>query len=74
MSSHTWSGEIEMTKKDKTKYTTVSGELYTEIENNSGTILPTTGGIGTTIFYVVGAILVLGAGIILVTKRRMSAN
>jgi len=44
------------------------------IENNSGTELPSTGGIGTTIFYVIGAILVLGAGILLVTRRRMSAN
>ena len=61
-------------KKDGTKHDATSGELYAEIENNSGTILPETGGIGTTMFYIVGAILVLGAGIILVTKRRMSAN
>ena len=45
-----------------------------KIENNKGTLLPSTGGIGTTIFYVVGAILVLGAGILLVTKKRMSAR
>ena len=44
------------------------------IQNNSGTELPSTGGIGTTIFYVIGAILVLGAGILLVTRRRMNAN
>ena len=44
------------------------------IENNSGAELPSTGGIGTTIFYVIGAILVLGAGILLVTRRRMNAN
>jgi len=42
--------------------------------NNSGSELPSTGGIGTTIFYVIGAILVLGAGILLVTRRRMNAN
>ena len=42
--------------------------------NNAGSVLPSTGGIGTTIFYVIGAILVLGAGILLVTRRRMSAN
>lgn len=42
--------------------------------NQSGTELPSTGGIGTTIFYVIGAILVLGAGILLVTRRRMNAN
>ena len=44
-----------------------------EIENNKGTELPETGGIGTTIFYVVGAILVLGAGVVLITRRRMDA-
>ncbi len=45
-----------------------------EVENNKGQELPSTGGIGTTIFYVIGAILVLGAGILLVTRRRMNAN
>jgi len=44
------------------------------IQNNSGTELPSTGGIGTTIFYTIGAILVLGAGIVLVTRRKMNAN
>lgn len=42
--------------------------------NNRGTILPSTGGIGTTIFYVVGGVLVLGAGVLLITKKRMSAR
>lgn len=51
-----------------------SAELKTQVENNSGTELPETGGIGTTIFYVIGAILVLGAGILLVTKKRMGAD
>ena len=63
-----------ITKKDETTHAAVSGELYAEIENNSGATLPETGGIGTTIFYILGAILVLGAGIVLVTRRRMSAN
>ena len=44
-----------------------------KIENHKGQELPSTGGIGTTIFYVVGAILVIGAGVILITKRRMDA-
>lgn len=43
------------------------------VVNNSGQELPSTGGIGTTIFYVVGAILVVGAVVILVTRRRMGA-
>ena len=45
-----------------------------QVVNNKGAELPSTGGIGTTIFYIVGAILVLGAGILLVTRRRMNAN
>lgn len=43
-----------------------------EVINNKGVELPSTGGMGTTIFYVLGAILVLGAGVLLITKRRMS--
>lgn len=46
--------------------------LDTAIENKKGSLLPSTGGIGTTIFYIVGAILIIGAGIILVAKKRMS--
>lgn len=41
------------------------------VVNNKGMELPSTGGIGTTIFYVAGAILVLGAGVVLVTRKRM---
>ena len=55
--------------------TTVDNSSMTfPIVNTKGTELPSTGGIGTTIFYVIGAILVLGAGILLVTRRRMNAN
>lgn len=49
-----------------------STTLSTNIENNSGTELPGTGGIGTTIFYVVGGILVIGAAVLLITRRRMN--
>ena len=41
------------------------------IANNTGTVLPSTGGIGTTIFYVLGGLLVVGAAVLLVTKKRM---
>jgi len=44
------------------------------VNNLSGTVLPSTGGIGTTIFYIVGAILVIGAGVVLVTRRRMDVQ
>ena len=43
-----------------------------EVENKTGTTLPSTGGMGTTVFYVLGAVLVLGAVVLLVTKKRMS--
>lgn len=42
-----------------------------EVENKSGTVLPSTGGAGTTMIYLVGAILVLGSGVVLATKRRV---
>lgn len=42
------------------------------IANSTGAVLPSTGGIGTTIFYVLGGLLVAGAAILLVTKKRMS--
>ena len=46
--------------------------LTVEVPNASGTELPSTGGMGTTIFYVLGSILVIGAAVLLVTKKRMS--
>ena len=49
-------------------------EQKTTVTNNSGTELPSTGGIGTTIFYIIGAILVIGAGVVLVTRRRMNVQ
>ena len=42
-----------------------------EVENNVGTTLPGTGGIGTTIFYVIGGGLMVAAAILLITKKRM---
>ena len=43
-----------------------------KVLNQSGTELPSTGGIGTTIFYIVGGVLVVGAVVLLVTKKRMN--
>ena len=42
-----------------------------EIENKTGSLLPSTGGRGTRAFYIVGALLVLGSGVVLITKKRM---
>lgn len=63
------------TVKNGDKDLTSENNLYTfSVVNTSGTELPTTGGIGTTIFYVAGSLLVLVAVVLLVTKKRMSAN
>ena len=55
---------------------TVGGETITstnpvKVENKSGSLLPSTGGMGTTLFYIFGAILVIGSGVVLITKKRM---
>lgn len=68
LSGNKVTGEITFTS-DKS-----NGQLSADIINNKGTTLPETGGMGTTIFYVVGVILVLGAVVLLITKKRMSAN
>lgn len=44
------------------------------VANNTGAELPSTGGPGTTLFYILGGILVVVAGVLLVTKKRMSAE
>lgn len=49
----------------------VNGSLVTDIINKSGTVLPSTGGMGTTVFYVVGGGLMAVAVVLLVTKKRM---
>ena len=46
----------------------------TEIENVKGTTLPTTGGIGTKLFYIIGGLLVSGSLVLLITKKRMGAK
>lgn len=48
-----------------------TGVLTSQIINHRGTTLPGTGGIGTTIFYVIGGGLMVAAAILLITKKRM---
>ena len=61
-------GEIELIA-DKT-----AGSLTSNIVNQKGSELPETGGMGTTAMYLVGGVLVAGALLILITKRRMDTD
>ena len=58
------SGKITFTANDD------KSQLATTVVNKKGSVLPSTGGIGTTIFYVIGGILMIGAGVLLVSKKR----
>lgn len=51
-----------------------SGALGANVINYAGHVLPSTGGMGTTVFYAVGSVLVLGAVVVLITKKRMNAE
>lgn len=51
-----------------------TGVVSANIENQSGAQLPSTGGMGTTIFYVLGGVLVLGAVVLMVTRKRMKSE
>lgn len=50
------------------------GTVGVTVENNQGATLPETGGMGTTLFYIIGGLLVVGAGILLVVRIRMKAH
>lgn len=68
-------GPITITINDEGKVnaTTEAPQGVDEVKvlNQTGSELPETGGMGTTIFYVVGSILLLGAAVLLITKKRM---
>ena len=67
--TYTWSTNDNA---DLQLITTNSNQIT--VKNNAGTELPSTGGIGTTIFYVAGSVLVLAAVVLLVTKKRMNSK
>ena len=50
------------------------GSLTAEVVNEKGSKLPSTGGMGTTLLYVVGTIIILAAGALLITKKRSSVK
>ena len=65
--------EVTINGADATEVDLSSLTATAKVENSTGTTIPETGGIGTTIFYVAGGLLVLGAVILLITKKRMSS-
>lgn len=68
LSGNTASGKITFTPSaDKS-------ELTTNVVNQSGTLLPGTGGIGTTIFYIIGGLLMAAAAVLLITRKRMNSD
>ena len=69
--------EVQITQDGKVKVK--NGDAYDEVnrvdvENKTGTVLPSTGGVGTTMIYLIGGALVLGSGVVLVTKRRVKGK
>ena len=70
----TYNGDGTLASSSATSINDGQYQQVNQIENKSGATLPSTGGMGTTVFYVLGGILVAGATILLVTKKRMSAS
>ena len=65
--------KLEVTADDKAGTGDVAnGTAAITIANNKGATLPSTGGMGTTVFYLAGGILAVGAGVLLIAKRRMN--
>ena len=62
----------EVTAESAETVFTVNKKSEITVENKAGIVLPETGGMGTTMIYILGAVMVLGAGVLLVTKRRMA--
>ena len=56
---------------DEEKEVALGSTTSIDVVNHAGSVLPSTGGIGTTIFYIVGGLLVVSAGVVLITKKRM---
>lgn len=83
VNNQTWNGtantalteiKVEVDENNPQAGDVTAGKVGIIVENFAGSTLPSTGGIGTTIFYVVGSILVLAAIVLLITKKRMSED
>lgn len=67
-------GTITIGEDSAAAVSKAEGSITTTIVNKQGSTLPETGGIGTIIFYVLGSLLVVGCGIVLISKRRMESR
>ncbi len=65
--------EVKVGQENSFDTTTGMNNTDTKVENKAGSLLPSTGGMGTTLLYTIGGILVLAAVVLLITKKRMSA-
>ncbi len=61
-------GKIEYANKGETLQA-VGADGLVKVENKTGTVLPSTGGVGTTMMYIVGVALLIGSGVLLITKK-----
>lgn len=66
--------KLVVSKDNVTKDGTALVNDTLTVKNQSGTLLPGTGGIGTTIFYVIGGLLMAAAAVLLITKKRMNSD
>ena len=62
-------GTLIVDNKDRDENNSLINQV--NVENKTGTVLPSTGGAGTTMIYLIGGVLVLGSGVVLATKRRV---
>lgn len=66
--------KVEITNDGKVKVEkngALTDVTQVDVENKTGKVLPSTGGVGTTMIYLIGGVLVLGSGVVLATKRRV---
>lgn len=65
-------GTLIVDNKDRDENNSLINQV--NVENKTGTVLPSTGGVGTTMIYLIGGALVLGSGVVLATKRRVKGK
>lgn len=66
--------KIEILEDGSIKLNDTENKGNVRVQNNKGSLLPSTGGMGTTLIYLIGAALVLGSGFVLANKKRAKAK